>query len=253
MSSHGDVRLCDVQKLNTRKDWRKFNRGIKIWLTSKQYNKPVPVAPTGVATRASAAALTARDGHANYYIEFDKWKLTQELAINSIHSRLGNRAFGITDSITDLDDLLTNLKAEFEPRRDALLDQLENTYAEMSLNSFPDIEEYINAFDKVLKELKEIGVNKTQDHSRVVRHFIIGLGLAFESWHQSFNQQHYRTGKDRVKLSTVQDSASTEASRIKGADVQRTLLTTQKALLSAMISASTPRNPNRKCSREDRN
>ena len=122
MSSHGDIRLCDVQKLNTRKDWRKFNRGIKIWLTSKQYNKLVSVVPIGVVTRASAAVLVARDGYANYYIEFDKWKLTQELAINGIHSRLGNRAFGIADSITDLNDLLTNLKAEFEPRGDTLLD-----------------------------------------------------------------------------------------------------------------------------------
>jgi hypothetical protein len=111
--------------------------------------------------------------------------------------------------------LLAKLEKEFKPTGDSRFSALNNEYEEFNLGDFARVEEYAVAFSNKITELQEIGVDVTVNNAACIKKFICGLGDAFNSWEQSFNQQHRYLGDNAVSLEVAQESAITESIRMR--------------------------------------
>jgi hypothetical protein len=223
----GGISLSKINKLNLKSDWRQWIRDIIAWLIQNRWNSLEPVAPEGIRTQAQTEAFNTLHS---------KWLLDQEIAINGIKFACGNRAFKFAEAFPlpgDRIKLLAKLEKEFKPTGDSRFSALNNEYEELNLGDFSGVEEYAIAFSDKITELQEIGVDVTVNNATCIKKFISGLGDAFNSWEQSFNQQHQYLGDNAVSLEVAQEGAITESIRMrrdnKGPD--------KFALLSSQVAA----------------
>jgi hypothetical protein len=245
----GGISLSKINKLNLKSDWRQWVRDITAWLIQNRWNSLEPVAPDGIRTHAQTEAFNTLHS---------KWLLDQEIAINGIKFACGSRAFRFAEAFPlpgDRIKLLAKLEKEFKPTGDSRFSALINEYEELNLGDFSGVEEYAIAFSDKITELQEIGVDVTVNNATCVKKFITGLGDAFDSWEQSFNQQHRYLGDNAVSLEVAQEGAITESIRMrrdsKGPD-KFALLSSQVAALIAQNSELKNANGKRPGGRKDR-
>ena len=104
-------------------------------------------------------------------------------------------------------------------------------------------------------ELKEIGDDRTANAPSCIKHFIDGLGSAFSSWEQSFNQQHQYFGPQATTLAITQASASTESFRLKRTEKTGDRIALLSAKLDTVVAMNarleSQLNKNGKRARED--
>lgn len=229
--TRGGISISKIKRLELKPDWRQWIRDINSYLLENEWDDDKPVEPAGVGTRAQAQPGGAG---AIYFADLDRWNKQQKKACNAILFVCGTRAYEFAKPLEpNRKAILEKLETEFKPTGEALFHDLDSRYSGINLAEYQSIEDYIIAFDTVIVELKEIGDDRTLNAPSCIKHFIQGLGPAFGSWEQSFNQQHPYFGVNATTLNQAQESASTESFRLKRTDRGGD----QIALLSAKIDA----------------
>jgi hypothetical protein len=142
----------------------------------------VPVVSLRVQTAATTAAHTVL--FAVYTVEFNKWTRSQLKAVDGIRNRCGKHAYRYIESPqydTDRVGVIAKLQEKYKPSGDAIFNQLNSHYNEISLDDYSNITEYIDTFTSAITELKEINMDITASEPRTINHFIKGLGPTFSS------------------------------------------------------------------------
>ena len=251
--TRGGISISKVKKLELKSDWRQWSRDIDAWILDRDYDEEAPTVPPGVGTRAAHAVGGAVE---HYWAALSIWERNQKKACNGITHACGTRAYQLAKELTpDRIAILTKLEEEFKPSGEALFHELDAEYMELNLGNYQGVEEYITAFDSSIVKLKEIGDDRTTNAPSCIKHFISGLGTAFSSWEQSFNQQHQYFGANPTTLAEAQASASTESFRLKKSEKSGDRLALLSARLDTVVAMNTQllteKNSNGKRPRKD--
>jgi hypothetical protein len=238
-----NISLNGLKPLNSKDEWRPWIKKIRSWITDRDYDEPLPIAPIGVATRSSAPV-----DDESYQTELAKYQRNQKKAINGILDVCGNRANTLAQGLATWQEVIATLEKHFKKAGDILLADLEVRVNGLSLSAFDDLTGLNNELDDIITEYAQLGfpLNRPQQ----VTMFIGALGRGFDSWKTSFNQQHHILQRGAVKgvtLADAQESALIEEQRLK-ADIQKETahLATTRALFAKELNMNLNQNGKRR-------
>ncbi|KAH7460549.1 Retrovirus-related Pol polyprotein from transposon TNT 1-94 [Fusarium oxysporum f. sp. matthiolae] len=122
--------------------------------------------------------------------QIEAWRSRQDRACGAIRSRLGYNARVFTTGISTAQGMIRHLETRYRPVGNAIFQELDRRYQELTLESCDSVMEYANKLRQVRAELLEMDDTCQVGEPHFVNKFLCGLGPDYEVFLTTFNQNH---------------------------------------------------------------
>ena len=199
-SSHRSLPL-HIAKLEGPEGFQVWQREMRQHLTinllmkwTKPENKNPPLAPLVVGTPAEvAAAETAAEER------LAKWELGHELAVTTIHSRLGNNLMADLENETNACDLWEKVVTNNKPKGSGTLNDLYRQIITLDLSQCKDATDFASRLKAIHTDITNIAPRLKLETNFLIFLFHTGLGKAYDTYFTHYTQTHKPNNDDNTE------------------------------------------------------